>query len=72
MRNWKRKRKRNKITSSGRSTFGSPFSNKISTICSYPFSAATQRGVLSSFWFKKIEKWVSEKKKKNKQSTKEH
>ena len=40
-------------TWSARSTFGFPSFNKISTICSYPFSATTKRGVLPFFIFNK-------------------
>ena len=56
MRNWKKKKEKeriNKITLSGKSTFAFPFSNKNWTICSYPYWAATKRGVIPSFTFKK-------------------
>ena len=62
--------KKRKKTCSARSTFGFPFSNKNRTICSYPFSAATKRGVVPSFWQKKIEnEKKNEKMKIKKKST---
>ena len=55
-----------KDTSSAKSTFGLPFSNKIWTICSYPFFTAIKRGVAPYFTLKneKMKKWKNEKMKK--------
>ena len=52
-----------------RSTLDFPFSNKTSTMCSFPSWAAIKRGVVPSFTFKKkIEKWETEKKEKEKEN----
>ena len=71
MKNWKEKEKEkrktiNKITFSAKSALA-PFSNKIWTICLCPSWAAIKRGVPPSFTLKKIEKWETKKKKKNKE-----
>ena len=64
----KKKETINKRTLVARSTFGFPFSNKSWTICSCPFWAATQRGVVPSFTLKKnrkMRKWKRKRKRNN-------